>query len=55
MESGQPAIFQWDFVIEFDQLEEHVANQKYQIFHIAGFILQRHELHPGSEVAGTFW
>ena len=55
MESGQAAVFQWDFVVEFDQLEEHVTDQEDQIFHIAGFILQWHELHGGSWVTGTFW
>ena len=29
MEPGQAAVFQRDFVIELDQLEEHVADQEH--------------------------
>lgn len=55
VEPGQPAIFERDFVVEFDELEEHVADQQDEIFHVAGFVLQWHELHRGSWVTGTFW
>ena len=54
VESGQAAVFQRDFVVESDELEEHVADQEDQISHVAGFVLQRHELHRGLWATGPF-
>lgn len=45
MEPGQSAIFEWNLVIEANQLQEHIANQEHQILDIAGFVLHRHVLH----------